>query len=155
MLTLFRCFQDCYCYSNSDIMHHVTKYCNMIGPHCTVWQDMACIHSSPDPSHLFVEVGLACETSWDLSLRMNLQVISATGNSRVEIWLCHQLIAFWWDTVYAVHQTLLFFAEVGLAWYINSQLYGHSLQSTTHIIPIIYSVGGSLRTRHSKYQNRG
>ena len=27
-------------------MHHVTKYCNVIEP---VWQDTACICSSPDP----------------------------------------------------------------------------------------------------------
>ena len=26
------------------------KYCNTIGPHCTVRWDMACVHSSPDPS---------------------------------------------------------------------------------------------------------
>ena len=26
-------------------MCHVTKYCNVIGPHCTVWQDMARIHA--------------------------------------------------------------------------------------------------------------
>ena len=31
-------------------MYHVTKYCNMIGPHCTVWQNKACMCSSPDPS---------------------------------------------------------------------------------------------------------
>ena len=48
VLVLFRCFQDCYCYSNNDVMCHVTKYCNTIGPHCTVWRDKACIHSSPD-----------------------------------------------------------------------------------------------------------
>ena len=49
-VALFRCFQDCYCYSNNDVMCHVTKYCNMIGPHCTVRRDKACIRSSPDPS---------------------------------------------------------------------------------------------------------
>ena len=31
-------------------MHHVTEYCNVIGAHCTVRRDRACIHSSPDPS---------------------------------------------------------------------------------------------------------
>ena len=50
VLALFRCFQDCYYYSNNDVMCHVTKYCNMIGPHCTVRRDKACIRSSPDPS---------------------------------------------------------------------------------------------------------
>ena len=62
VLALFRHFQDRYCYSNSDVMCHMTKYCNVIGLHCTVRQDMACIHSSPDPS-LLAEVGLACETT--------------------------------------------------------------------------------------------
>ena len=33
-------------------MHHVTKYCNVIGPHCTGRWDTACIRSSPDPSLL-------------------------------------------------------------------------------------------------------
>ena len=42
-------------------MHHVTKYCNMIGVHCTVCQDKACIHSSQTLPSL-AEVGLACET---------------------------------------------------------------------------------------------
>ena len=43
-------------------MHHVTKSdCNMIGPHCTVWRNVACIRSSLDP-FFFVEVGLACES---------------------------------------------------------------------------------------------
>ena len=50
VLALFRCFQDCYYYSNNDGMCHVTKYCNTIGPHCTVRRDKACIRSSPDPS---------------------------------------------------------------------------------------------------------
>ena len=50
VLGLFHCFQDCYCYSNNDIMYHVTKYCNVIGLHCTVRRDMACIHSLPDAS---------------------------------------------------------------------------------------------------------
>ena len=42
VLALFRCFQDCYYYSNNDVMCHVTKYCNLIGPHCTVRRDKAC-----------------------------------------------------------------------------------------------------------------
>ena len=33
-------------------MYHVTKYCNVIVPHCTVQQDTACIPSSPDLSLL-------------------------------------------------------------------------------------------------------
>ena len=47
---LFRCFQHCYCDWNNDIMHHVTEYCNVIGAHCTVRRDKACIRSLPDPS---------------------------------------------------------------------------------------------------------
>ena len=43
-------------------MRHVTNYCNVIVPYCTVWQDMVGIRSSPDPS-FFAEVGLACETT--------------------------------------------------------------------------------------------
>ena len=43
-------------------MRHVTKYCNVIVPHCTVWQDTACIRSSPDPLPSLAEVGRACET---------------------------------------------------------------------------------------------
>ena len=31
-------------------MHHVTEYCNVIGTHCAVRRDKACIRSSPDPS---------------------------------------------------------------------------------------------------------
>ena len=38
---------------------NVTRYCNMIGPHCIVWWDMACLCGLPDP---FAEVGLACRT---------------------------------------------------------------------------------------------
>ena len=53
--------------TNIDEVHHVTKYCNVIGPHCTVWQDMACIRSSPDPFLLFLaKVGLAHETHVDM-----------------------------------------------------------------------------------------
>ena len=37
VLALFHHFQDCY--SNSDLMRHVTKYCNMIGLHGTVRRD--------------------------------------------------------------------------------------------------------------------
>ena len=29
-------------------MCHVTKYCNVIGPHCTMWRDTVSVHSSPD-----------------------------------------------------------------------------------------------------------
>ena len=29
---------------------HVTRYCNVIGPHYAVWQETTCIHTSPDPS---------------------------------------------------------------------------------------------------------
>ena len=65
VLALFHCFQDYYCYSNSDVMHHVTKYCNVIGPYCTVQWNTACILTQlTRPFPLFVEVGLACETSW-------------------------------------------------------------------------------------------
>ena len=54
------------CFTAHEV-HHVTKYCNVIGPHCTVWQDMACIRSSPDPFLLFLaEVGLAHETHVDM-----------------------------------------------------------------------------------------
>ena len=62
-LALFRRFQDCYCYSNSDVMRHVTKYCSVIVPHCTVRWDTACIRSSPDPFPSLAEVGRACETT--------------------------------------------------------------------------------------------
>ena len=31
-------------------MHHVTKYCNVIGAHCTVRRDKVCIRCSPYPS---------------------------------------------------------------------------------------------------------
>ena len=47
---LWRHFQNRYCYSNSDVMCHVTRYCNMIGLHHTVRRETACIRSSPDPS---------------------------------------------------------------------------------------------------------
>ena len=41
-------------------MRHVTKYCNVIVPHCTVRRDTACIRSSPYPSLLLRKwVGLA------------------------------------------------------------------------------------------------
>ena len=62
-LALFRRFQDSYCYSNSDIIRHVTKYCNLIVPHCTVRRDTACIRCSPDPLPSLAEVGRACETT--------------------------------------------------------------------------------------------
>ena len=42
-------------------MRHVTKYCNVMVPHCTVRRDTACIRSSPDPSLLFRKwVGHCC-----------------------------------------------------------------------------------------------
>ena len=47
---LWRHFQNRYCYSNSDALCHVTRYCNMIGLHHTVRRETACIRSSPDPS---------------------------------------------------------------------------------------------------------
>ena len=43
-------------------MCHVTKYCNVIGPHYTVWWDTVCSRSLADPS-LFAEVGLACKAN--------------------------------------------------------------------------------------------
>ena len=46
-------------------MRHVTKYCNVIGPHCTVQWDTAFIHSSPDPFLFYAEVGLAYASSWE------------------------------------------------------------------------------------------
>ena len=49
-------------------MYHVTKYCNVIGAHCTVRRDKACIRSSPDPS-LSCGSGLASETSFYLVSR--------------------------------------------------------------------------------------
>ena len=44
-------------------MRHVTKYCNLTVPHCTVRRDTACIRSSPDPLPSLAEVGRACETN--------------------------------------------------------------------------------------------
>ena len=52
-LALFRHFQDSYCCLNSDVTRHVTEYCNVIGPHCTVQRDTVCICSSPDPSPFY------------------------------------------------------------------------------------------------------
>ena len=43
-------------------MCHVTRYCNLIGPHCTVRRDTACIAVHQTLPSL-VEVGLACKTS--------------------------------------------------------------------------------------------
>ena len=37
-------------------MCHMTKYCNVIGPHYKVWRDTACVHGSP----YLAEVGVAC-----------------------------------------------------------------------------------------------
>ena len=48
-------------YSNSDVVHHVTEYCNVIGLHCTVWWDTACT-KCPTPPFLFGRVGLVCVT---------------------------------------------------------------------------------------------
>ena len=65
MNTVFLCCDSCSDTAawNGDVMCHVTRYCNMIGPHCTVQWYTACIHSSPDPSFfVFAEVGLVCET---------------------------------------------------------------------------------------------
>ena len=74
VLALFHCFQDCYCYSNNDVMCHVTKYCNTIGPHCTVRRDKACIRSSPDPS-------LSCGSGSGLrDYHLNWSCIARTGN---------------------------------------------------------------------------
>ena len=42
-------------------MCHVTRHCNVIGPHCMVRWDVTFICGSPD-SFLFVEVGLASKT---------------------------------------------------------------------------------------------
>ena len=64
VLAVFRRFQDRYCYSNSDVMCHVTKHCNMIVPHYTVHLAGHGLYSQltrPFPS--FAEVGQACETS--------------------------------------------------------------------------------------------
>ena len=58
-------FQDCFCYQNTHTMCHVTKYCNVIGPHYNVWWDTSCAHSSLDPSLSFRSgcgLGVACET---------------------------------------------------------------------------------------------
>ena len=44
---LCQCFQECYCYSNCVVMCHVTKYCNGIGLHYAVWQNTACVLTSP------------------------------------------------------------------------------------------------------------
>ena len=70
VLALYHSFQYHYCYSESDVMCHVTMYCSMIGPHYAVHEDTACVHytlpfltSVPSlqdcnrhsPSHCFVE----------------------------------------------------------------------------------------------------
>ena len=39
-------------------MWHVTKYCNVVIPHCTVQWNTTCIQTLP-----FLEVGQACEAS--------------------------------------------------------------------------------------------
>ena len=62
-LTLFCHFQDCYCYSNSDVMCHVTKYCNMIVSHCTVQWDTSCTYAVYQTPSL-AEVGRARETTY-------------------------------------------------------------------------------------------
>ena len=46
--------------NTSIFITDVTRYCNVIGPHCMVWWDMATIHCPP----FFAEVDLACETSF-------------------------------------------------------------------------------------------
>ena len=60
MLVLSRLFHDCYL--NSDVMCHVTKYCNVIGLHCTVQWDTAYIHTLP--VHFLVEMSLVVETKY-------------------------------------------------------------------------------------------
>ena len=67
--------QDCYCHSNSNATCHVTKYCNVVGPYCTVQWNMACIRSSPN---LFTaEVGLAREMT-------DLHVLSVVCVAKME-----------------------------------------------------------------------
>ena len=43
-------------------MCHVTKYCNTIGPHWTVWRDTA-VYTVHQTLPSIAEVGLACETN--------------------------------------------------------------------------------------------
>ena len=102
VLALFCCFQDCYCYSNSDVIRHVTKYCSVIGPHCTVRRDTACICSSPDPS-LFCgsELGLRDYdfVRWPVLFRMTMVHVHVRGLSSTH-WLACRLfgtgtITFW------------------------------------------------------------
>ena len=47
-------------------MCHVEKYCNMIGSHCTVWWDTACMYVVHQTLPFFVEGGLACKTRHEL-----------------------------------------------------------------------------------------
>ena len=69
-------------------MHHVTKYCNVIVPHCTVRRDIACIRISPDPS-LFAEVGLACETKYNAgaSKSTSIMLLKTCDSSTQSIYL--------------------------------------------------------------------
>ena len=62
-------------------MCHMTKYCNMIGPHCTVRRDTACIYSSPDPSLLLQKwVGLTRLPRFCSPLVWTSIVLQATPN---------------------------------------------------------------------------
>ena len=43
-------------------MHHVTKYCNVIGPDCTLHRDTA-VYAVHQTIPFLAEVGLVCKTT--------------------------------------------------------------------------------------------
>ena len=77
-------------------MCHVTKYCNVILPHCTVRRDTACIHSSPDSSLLLRKwVWLArlvlAFLCYDLLTSNHLHYLSSAAVEGEYCWQCADL----------------------------------------------------------------
>ena len=80
-----------YCYSNVDVMCHVTRSCNVIRPHRTMWQDTTCICSSPDLFPLLRKLVLLVRVAQDqvpirtyyLLLHLQLTFLECTHFTKV------------------------------------------------------------------------
>ena len=62
-------------------MHHVTKYCNVIGVHCTVRRDKL-VYAVHQTLPFLAQVGLACETRPGPGIE-TLQLVAFTSISHL------------------------------------------------------------------------
>ena len=144
VLAFLCCFQDCYCYSNNDVMYQLLKYCNMIGLHCTVRRDKACIRSSLDPSlsqkwvwfaRLDVDIAF-CSVIY---IYINAAVINRTHKSNVHADWCHNIqVVIHYVIITNMHTFALNYSGKRKVWV---RVHGHFISSgilSPQVLPVSF-----------------